>query len=191
MLVPPMGFRPSEVFPSRQPTEPLDPICPSCPSSLTGPSLHVPGATEVTRDRLERACSTRSSHTPKRLRTRACTELTHAEAHAHRTRTRSNGSCFTTRRTPSRRSGSSPQRYVLRGAPPPRQCHSQSRQHSHSRATVGTDAEAAEHDNPGAASTVTNTPKRARERLPHRPTERSRRNDCSMRTSPTPKRRNA
>lgn len=52
---------------------------------LTCPALHLPCATEATRDRLERACLTRSSHTPKRIHTPCCTEQTSAEAPAHRT----------------------------------------------------------------------------------------------------------
>lgn len=75
--------------------------------------------------------------------------------------------------------------------PRPKPCHSQSRQHSHSWAGAETDAEATAYDNPGAATSLTNTPKRARERPPHRPTENSRRSNRPMRTSSQPEHRGA
>lgn len=76
MLVPPMGFRPSEAFPSRQPISPLDEICPSCPLStrriLRFRVAMNAGATTRTKRRAQHESDKQA---PKHLRTLAGSKL--------------------------------------------------------------------------------------------------------------------
>lgn len=178
MLVPPMGFVTFRGFPlapadqASRPDLPLVPLI--CRRVHRSTCRHRRSDTRPFRA----ACSQRSV-----AHTEACTHLA-----ASRSQTGTEAPAQPNARlragVTSRHTGLRAAEAVRRRSdtccaeqPPPKQCHSQSRQHSHSRVAVGTDAEATAHDHPGAASTLTNTPKRARKRPPHRPTGSRRRSD--------------
>jgi len=163
-----MGFRPSEAFPSRQPTSSLDEICPSCPLSVRRiQRFRVAMNAGATTRTKRRAQHESNKQAPKHLRTLAGPKLRAPKrssiAHARirmKALTRDTG-----RRTTGVDDRDSDAR--LHSLQSPKQLHPM--QTAPSLGTVTARSRSNEHVGPGKTSALLNCTEAQRNRRPCRP----------------------